>query len=59
MAYKIQDHCVSCGACEMMCPNGAISMGAEHFEIDSEKCIECGYCNSVCPVGAPVPENEA
>ena len=56
MAYKIQDHCVCCGACEAMCPVGAISMGEEHFEIDPEKCIECGACNSVCPVDAPQPE---
>jgi len=59
MAYKIQDFCVSCGACEAMCPVGAISMGDAHFEIDPEKCIECGACNGICPVGAPVPESEA
>lgn len=56
MAYKIQDFCVCCGACEYACPVGAISMGEEHFEIDPEKCISCGACASTCPVGAPVPE---
>lgn len=56
MAYKIQDFCVCCGACEYACPVGAISMGEEHFEIDPEKCISCGACASTCPVGAPIPD---
>ena len=53
MAYKITDKCISCGACEMNCPVGAISMGDGKYEIDKEKCIECGTCASVCPVEAP------
>ena len=56
MAYKIQDHCVCCGACEITCPVQAISMGEEHFEIDPEKCISCGACANTCPVEAPQPE---
>ena len=54
MAYKITDKCISCGACEMNCPQGAISMGDGKYEIDPEKCIGCGTCASVCPMGAPV-----
>ena len=53
MAYKITDKCICCGACEMNCPVGAISMGDGKYEIDKEKCIECGTCASVCPVEAP------
>ncbi len=56
MAYKISDQCIACGACEGVCPVGAISMGDGKFEIDREKCISCGSCASICPVGAPEEE---
>ena len=52
MAYVISDECVSCGACEAECPVGAISEGAEHYEIDKDACLDCGACAAQCPVGA-------
>ena len=58
MNFRIKDDCISCGACEMNCPQGAISMGDGKYEIDPEKCIACGTCASVCPMGAPVPVEE-
>ena len=39
MAHVISDECVSCGACEAECPVGAISQGADHFEIDADACV--------------------
>lgn len=42
--------------CEPECPNDAIFMGAEIYEIDSNLCTECvGHydnptCQSVCPI---------
>ena len=36
MAHVISDECVSCGACEAECPVGAISQGADHYEIDKD-----------------------
>lgn len=56
MAYKINDDCISCGACAAECPTNAISEGDTKYVIDPEKCIECGACAGVCPVGAPNPE---
>ena len=58
MAYKITSDCNNCGACEPECPNTAISMGADIFEIKAEACTECvGFhgqpqCAVVCPVDA-------
>ncbi len=54
MAFKIEDSCISCGACEPECPVGAISQGDTQFEIDEAACIDCGACAAVCPVDAPV-----
>ena len=56
MALMITDDCINCDVCEPECPNQAISMGEEHYEIDPDKCTECvGHfgepqCVQVCPV---------
>ena len=50
--HVISDECVSCGTCEAECPVGAISQGADHYEIDADTCVDCGACASVCPTGA-------
>lgn len=52
MAYKISDECISCGACSGECPVGAISEGANHFEIDADACLDCGACAATCPTGS-------
>jgi ferredoxin len=58
MALKITEDCISCGACEPECPNGAISEGDEIYKIDPNKCTECvgshesSRCVEVCPVDA-------
>ena len=58
MAYKISDDCISCGACEPECKNGAISEGETQYIIDPSKCTECvgwfesSKCAEVCPVDA-------
>jgi len=54
MAYKIQDTCISCGACESECPVSCISQGDDKYVINPDECIECGACANVCPVDAPV-----
>ena len=56
MALIITDRCINCDVCEPECPNGAISLGMEIYEIDPAKCTECvGHfdtpqCREVCPV---------
>lgn len=56
MAYRINDDCISCGACESECPVEAIFEGDGKYEIDPEKCISCGACAGVCPVSAIAEE---
>ena len=52
MAYKINDTCISCGACAESCPVSAISQGDTQYVIDAEACMSCGACASGCPVEA-------
>jgi len=62
MALWITDECINCDVCEPECPNEAITMGAEIYEIDPHKCTECvGHfdepqCVQVCPVSC-IPVN--
>lgn len=62
MALWITDECINCDVCEPECPNQAISMGAEIYEIDPLRCTECvGHfdepqCMQVCPVSC-IPVN--
>jgi ferredoxin len=64
MALMITDDCINCDVCEPECPNEAIFLGAEIYEIDPAKCTECvGHfnepqCVQVCPV-ACIPVNPA
>jgi len=60
MSLHITETCISCGACEAVCPVNAISQGADHYDIDATKCVECkGHfdepqCASVCPTDSCV-----
>ncbi len=56
MALLITDACINCDVCEPECPNDAIYMGREIYEIDPQRCTECvGHfdepqCVQICPV---------
>jgi len=65
VAFRIlEDACISCAACEAVCPNEAISEGERAFVVDPGLCTECvGFydeqqCAEVCPVDACVPDPE-
>jgi ferredoxin len=64
MALMITDECINCDVCEPECPNSAISMGPEIYQIDPDRCTECvGHhdepqCVQVCPVSC-IPVNPA
>ena len=55
MALTITNECINCDVCEPECPNSAIYMGEDIYEINPNKCTECvGHfeepqCIEVCP----------
>ena len=56
MALYIEDACINCDMCEPQCPNEAISLGEEVYEINPNLCTECvghyekNQCVLVCPI---------
>jgi len=64
MALKILDSCINCDMCDPECPNQAITLGAEIYEIDPDLCTECiGHydnptCVSVCPINCIIVDPE-
>lgn len=62
MPFMITDDCISCAACEPICPNHGIRKDERRsvYVIDSDSCTECvGFSNKqqcavVCPMGCCV-----
>jgi ferredoxin len=56
MALMITEACINCDVCEPVCPNQAIYLGEQIYEIDPHRCTECvGHfdepqCVQLCPV---------
>lgn len=56
MALLITEKCINCDMCAPECPNEAITMGMEIYEINPDRCTECvGHyseptCQRVCPI---------
>ncbi len=53
--YNQNELCTGCGACEQICPKGAIKLtendeGFLYPVIDKEKCINCNKCSKVCQI---------
>lgn len=47
-----KEACTLCGACEVVCPTEAISLGEGAVEVKMEACCGCGACVDACPNGA-------
>ncbi|NMP30980.1 YfhL family 4Fe-4S dicluster ferredoxin [Thalassotalea sp. M1531] len=64
MALLIEGDCINCDMCEPECPNQAIALGEEIYEIDPDLCTECiGHydeptCVKVCPIDCIIEDPE-
>lgn len=56
MSLMITEECINCDICRPECPNEAIFLGEEIYEISADKCTECvGHydvpqCIACCPI---------
>ncbi|GAB2586980.1 4Fe-4S binding protein [Nitrincola alkalisediminis] len=63
MAFEIVASCVSCTACESVCPNDAITDQKVQFAIDPDLCTECAesfpdpQCASICPIEGAIVDS--
>lgn len=56
--YFITSACVSCHACEAVCPQSCIDFTGVPAVIQQEHCLHCGNCMKVCPQHAVVREEK-
>ncbi len=59
MSLVVDAECLGCGACEPVCPQGAISQSEGYlvvYEIDPLACNDCMECIEVCAVDALVED---
>ncbi|MFN8103167.1 MAG: 4Fe-4S binding protein [Acidimicrobiia bacterium] len=60
MSLIVTSDCLGCGACEIVCPTGAISQSDDFriaYQVAPLLCNDCVECISVCPVDALVPDS--
>ncbi len=51
-SYTITEQCISCGACQKVCPQDCIEMKEKIAKINQSNCLHCGNCYEVCPCKA-------
>ena len=42
------ENCKFCGACEKLCPSGAIKISKDNINVDEMKCTSCSLCKDIC-----------
>ena len=51
MSYQVNGgSCISCGACEVVCPVKCIRVINDIRYIDEDQCVSCSSCANMCPV---------
>ena len=51
-AQVVEERCVGCGDCVLVCPYSALSLVNGRSQVNSALCKGCGTCVATCPSGA-------
>ncbi len=54
---EINNTCISCDACRIICPENAVLSDGKDFAIDQWSCTLCHLCVKICPVECIKEEN--
>lgn len=46
---QINKTCISCDACNLICPEKAVITDGDNYIIDTWSCTLCGICVEICP----------
>lgn len=46
---EINNTCVSCDSCYILCPEKAVYTNGKEYVIDNWSCTVCGICIEACP----------
>lgn len=49
---SINNLCISCDVCRLICPENSILKRGQKYTIESWSCTLCGICKEICPVDA-------
>ncbi len=47
---EINNTCISCDNCRLICPENAVLKNADEYKIESWSCTLCQLCVEVCPI---------
>ncbi|MEX0799508.1 MAG: 4Fe-4S binding protein [Bacteriovoracaceae bacterium] len=53
---EINNTCISCDSCRLICPENAIVTDGKEYAIDPWSCTRCHMCVEVCPVDCIKPQ---
>lgn len=46
---EINNTCISCDNCRLICPENAVITDGTNYAIDQWGCTTCGLCIEICP----------
>lgn len=49
ISLTIQSTCIQCDSCRLICPENAVIVADDQYNIDNFACTLCNLCVEICP----------